>query len=61
MPEVKRTCIECRFCKYKFGDWYNCKLFDMEVYEDDYCSFGLDKKDEDDPWDDRKVKDREID
>ena len=46
MPEVKRTCTECRYCytarMSKYGTWLACKQFDIEVAEDDYCSFGKD-------------------
>ena len=57
--EVKRTCDHCRECRDK-GAYLWCRLLKFEVMEDDYCSFGGDISEED-PWDDRMVKDREID
>lgn len=51
--EVKRTCDHCKHCRDR-GGYYWCRQFKIEVFEDDYCSFGADIPEEDE-WDDRKV------
>ena len=48
--EVKRTCDHCKHCRDR-GGYYWCRQFKIEVFEDDYCSFGGDLQPEHDDED----------
>lgn len=51
MEQVKRYCKDCNYCKrHAFPDPSECTLFDIEVGDDDYCSFGEDIKPDDYEW-----------
>lgn len=44
MKEI-RYCENCKYCKEikrKHFTYLECKQFNIEVVEDDYCSFGAD-------------------
>ena len=49
--EVIRTCNQCNYCKWHAKpDPLECTLFDIEVGDDDYCSFGEDIKPDEFEW-----------
>ena len=51
MKEI-RYCENCKYCKEikrKHFTYLECTQFNIEVVEDDYCSFGGDLPEED-PW-----------
>ena len=40
-----RYCADCKYCKQVkayYNTWLECRQFNIEVAEDDYCSFGAD-------------------
>ena len=48
-----RYCENCKYCKQVKGHynyWLECTQFNIEVVEDDYCSFGDDIEDDYDKW-----------